>query len=254
MWDTFKTNAHDGMLCEVVSITGADYEAINVYLARPMGDGPYPSIVLIPHRPGWDEFYRETARRFAQHGYVTICPDLYCRFGHGTPTEIASYANSQGGVADNTFLGDCKGCIDYVKSQPYTSQKVGVIGTCSGGRHAYLAACQLEQIDAVVDCWGGKIVAQENDLNQQQPVAPLDYTERLNCPILGIFGNDDKSPSPEDVDILESKLKELNKDYDFYRYDGCGHGFWYYHTDRYRPKAAMDSWEKVLTFFDKHLR
>ena len=254
MWDTFKTDAHDSMMCEVVSIQGYNSDYIHAYLARPMGNGPFPGIVLIPHRPGWDEFYREAARRFAQHGFVTICPDLYCRFGHGTPSEVATLANSQGGVADDCFLGDCQGAMDYIRNQTYANQKVGVIGTCSGGRHAYLAACRLDNVDAVVDCWGGKIVAKESDLSPQQPVAPLDYSEGLHCPILGIFGNDDKSPSPDDVNVLEEKLKQLNKDYDFYRYDGCGHGFWYHHTDRYRPTQAMDSWEKVLTFFTNNLR
>ena len=45
----------------------------------------------------------------------------------------------------------------------------------------------------------------------------------------------------------------VGKDYEFHRYDGAGHGFWYYHTERYRPRQTMDSWEKVFAFFGKHL-
>lgn len=253
MWDSFKTDQPDQMLCEVVSIVGHQQTNFHAYVAKPLKEEPLPGIVLIPHRPGWDEFYRETARRFAQHGYLTVCPDIYCRFGHGTPGEVASLANSQGGVSDEMFLADCKGAIEYIKSQPNSKQTVGVIGTCSGGRHAYLAACCLDDVDAVVNCWGGKVVMNEDDLSLQQPVAPIDYTGQLDCPLLGIFGNDDKSPSPSDVNILEAKLKELHKDYEFYRYDNCGHGFWYYHTDRYRPIEAMASWNKVLTFFNEKL-
>ena len=37
-----------------------------------IGDGPYPGVVLIAHAPGWDEYYREFSRRFAEHGFVVI--------------------------------------------------------------------------------------------------------------------------------------------------------------------------------------
>jgi carboxymethylenebutenolidase len=98
------------------------------------------------------------------------------------------------------------------------------------------------------------VVTPPEKLTPARPVAPIDYTEQLGCPLLGIFGNDDQSPSPEAVDIHEAALKEYGKDYEFHRYDGCGHGFWYYHTNRYRPEQAMDSWEKVFDFFERHLR
>ncbi len=76
----------------------------------------------------------------------------------------------------------------------------------------------------------------------------------FSCPLLGIFGNEDKSPSPEQVNQHEEELKKYGKDYKFYRYDGAGHGFWYYHTTNYRPVQAMDAWNKVFEFFAKHLQ
>ena len=44
------------------------------------------------------------------------------------------------------------------------------------------------------------------------------------------------------------------KDYEFHRYDGAGHGIWYYHRPMYRQEQAMDSFNKVLAFFEKHLK
>ena len=126
---------------------------------------------------------------------------------------------------------------------------------CSGGRHAYLAACTVEGFDACVDCWGGGIVVHNPDeLNEKKPVAPIDYTEKLPCPVIGIFGNEDRSPTAEDVNILEEELKRCGKDYEFYRYDGAGHGIWYYHAPMYRQEQAMDSWEKVFAFLEKNLK
>ena len=88
----------------------------------------------------------------------------------------------------------------------------------------------------------------------RRPVAPIDYAEKLQCPLLGIFGNEDRSPTPEEVDTLEARLRELGKDYEFHRYDGAGHGIWYYHTPMYRQGPAMDSFDKTLAFLDRHLK
>jgi len=85
-------------------------------------------------------------------------------------------------------------------------------------------------------------------------VAPLEYVKDLRAPLLGLFGNEDKNPTPEDVNVLEAKLKEHGKRYEFHRYDGAGHGFFYYHTPNYRQQQAMDGWSKVFTFFDRELR
>lgn len=253
MWNQFQTDEYQGMLAETISINGYNNEPVNAYYSRPLGEGPFPGVVLIPHVPGWDEFYREATRRFSQHGYAAICPDIYYRVGHGTPSEIAAKSRDEGGVPDEVVMGDCQGAVNYLKNQPYSNRKTGVIGTCSGGRHAFMAACQVQGIDAAVNCWGGRIFASKEELTPRQPVAPIDYIEQLDCPLLGIFGNDDKSPTPEQVDKLEEELKKLSKEYRFYRYDGAGHGFWYYHSEMYRPTAAIDSWNKVFEFFGENL-
>lgn len=254
MWNQFRTDDYQGMLAETTSIPGDNGDLIHAYVSRPLGEGPFPGVVLIPHMPGWDEFYREAARRFTQHGYLAVCPDIYCRFGHGTPEEISGKARSGGGVPDASVMGDCEGALKYIRSLPNSNGRVGVIGTCSGGRHSFLAACRLSGVNAAVNCWGGRVFASKEDLTPGQPVAPADYTESLSCPLLGIFGNEDRSPTPEQVNRLEDELKKHGKNYRFFRYDNAGHGFWYYHTENYRPKQAMDSWNKVFEFFDEHLR
>jgi carboxymethylenebutenolidase len=254
MWNDLNTGEYEGMLAETVVMAGHNNDLIHAYLARPLGAGPFPGIVIIPHLPGWDEFFREMTRRFAQHGYAAICPDIYCRFGHGTSPEIAAKARAEGGVPDDSVVGDCEGARNHLLSLPYSSGKVGLIGTCSGGRHSFLVACRTTGFDAAVDCWGGRVVQARDELTPANPVAPIDLTKDLSCPLLGLFGNDDMSPSPEQVNLHEEELKKYKKDYTFHRYDGAGHGFWYYHTERYRPVQAMDAWEKVLEFFEALLQ
>ncbi|MBI3979085.1 MAG: dienelactone hydrolase family protein [Chloroflexi bacterium] len=253
MWNQFRTDAYEAMLAETVMMKGHRDDLVHAYFTRPQGPGPFPGIVLVHHLPGWDEFYRETARRFTQHGYVVICPNLYERFGHGTPEEVAARARGAGGVPDESVVGDCEAATRHLRSLPYSNGRVGIIGTCSGGRHTYLVACRVTGFDAAVDCWGGRVVMTEQDLTPSQPVAPLQYTRDLSCPLLGLFGNDDRSPSPEQVNQHEAELKRHGKAYEFHRYDGAGHGFWYYDRAAYRPEQAMDAWQKAFAFFGRHL-
>ena len=87
----------------------------------------------------------------------------------------------------------------------------------------------------------------------QRPVAPIDLTKNLQCPVLGLFGNEDRSPSPAQVDQHEEALQQNGKTYMFHRYDGAGHGFFYYYAPSYRQQQAMDGWDKVEAFFDQYL-
>ena len=78
----------------------------------------------------------------------------------------------------------------------------------------------------------------KEELNAKTPVAPIDMTKDLCCPLLGLFGNDDRAPSPEQVNQHEAELKKHGKNYEFHRYDGAGHGFFYWHRPLYRPEQA----------------
>ncbi|MDR0472197.1 MAG: dienelactone hydrolase family protein [Treponema sp.] len=252
-WNKLHTGVYEGMLAETVTMQGYNNDPVRAYYSRPLGEGPYPGIILISHMPGWDEINREIARRFTQRGYAVICPDIYGRFGQGLPEDVSAKAREAGGVLDDSVIGDCEGALNYLTSQPYSNGKVGVIGMCSGGRHSFLAACRIDGLSAAVDCWGGGVIMAKEDLSPARPVAPIDLTAELKVPLMGIFGNEDRSPTPEQVNQHEAELKKHGKDYVFHRYDGAGHAFWSYDRDAYRPAAAMDSWNKVFEFFGKHL-
>ena len=249
----YETNMYEGMLAETVTMPGANGDIINAYLARPLGNGPFPGMVMIHHAPGWDGWYREATRKFAHRGYLAISPNLYFRSGHGTPEDVGAKVRSSGGIPDNQLLGDLEGAIRLLRSLPYLNGKVGIFGTCSGGRNAFLASCRVKGFDAAVECWGGRVVMPKENLTPNQPVAPIDYTKDLSCPLLGIFGNEDKSPSPEQVNQHEEELKKHGKNYEFHRYDGAGHGFFYYNRPAYRQEQAMDGWKKTFAFLEKHL-
>src|SRR5215831_9855328 len=75
---------HDAMMmAETISITGHGGDQIEAYLARPLGPGPYGGVVVIHHMPGYDEGTKEITRKFAAHGYLALCPNLYTREAPG---------------------------------------------------------------------------------------------------------------------------------------------------------------------------
>lgn len=249
----YTTDQYEGMLAETVMMQGANGDTINAYFARPLGPGLFPALVVIHHMPGWDGWYREATRRFAQHGYAALSPNLYYRQGHGAPEDVAAAVRADGGVPDEQAVGDLAGALAFLQVQPYVSGKVGVFGTCSGGRHAVLVASRVPGFDAVVDCWGGGVVMEPDQLTPQRPVAPIEYTADLNCPVLGLFGEEDHSPTPAQVARHEEALKQHGKTYDFHMYPDAGHGFFYEHRPSYRQAQAVDGWQKIWKFLDEQL-
>ena len=91
------------------------------------------------------------------------------------------------------------------------------------------------------------------DLSERMPVAPIDMTPDMSAPLLGLFGNEDIAPTPEEVDRTEEELKKHGKTYEFHRYDGVGHGFFAAERPAYRAEQATDGWRKVYAFLDKYI-
>ncbi len=249
----FQTDQYEGILAETIPIHGHRGDVINAYFARPLGAGPFAGVVLAHHLPGWDTWYREAALRFARRGYLALCPNLYARAGHGTPEDVAAKVRAAGGVPDDQAVGDLEGAAGYLRSLPNCSGKVAVFGTCSGGRHSYLAACRTRAFNAAIDCWGGRVVMRPDELTPNQPVAPIDYTPDLAVPLLGLFGEEDQGPTPEQVKIHEEALKKFGKKYEFHMYPNAGHGFFYDHRPAYRAEQAVDGWNKIWAFLAANL-
>jgi carboxymethylenebutenolidase len=247
--------SYRGIQTGTVTLQGHGGDTIEAYLARPEGDGPFPGVVVIHHYPGWDQWTLEVCWKLANHGFATISPHLWHRFGPGDPEDVAARGRGLGGMSDEEVIGDVAASARYLRNQPYLNGKVGIIGFCSGGRQVYIAACKLDEIDAAVDCWGGGVIVDdESQLNEKRPVAPITMTPGLKCPLLGIFGNEDDNPTPSEVDRTEEELKRLGKTYEFYRYDGAGHAFFSTDRYRYRPEQSVDAWSKIYAFYDRHLQ
>ncbi|MGP0031984.1 MAG: dienelactone hydrolase family protein [Acidimicrobiales bacterium] len=234
-------------------LVGHHGDAINAYQAVAGGDGPTPGVVVIHHMPGWDSPTKEITRRFAAQGYHAICPNLYYREGpDADPDDAAALARANGGVPDDRLLGDVSGAIDALRALPTSNGKVGVIGYCSGGRQSFLAAVSLP-VDAAVDCYGAFVSGSPPEGFPLKVVPLIDRTGSLRCPLLGLFGQDDQFPSPEQVDELEQALIAQGKTYEFHRYEGAGHAFFSTNRPAFRPESALDGWQRIFSWFETYL-
>src|SRR5437773_11364767 len=97
--------AYEAQLAETVLMRGHRGDRIDAYLARPLGAGPYPGVVVIHHMPGWDGPNKEITRRFAPHGFVAIVPDLHFREGKATTAANSASMRTAAGMAAGRTMG-----------------------------------------------------------------------------------------------------------------------------------------------------
>jgi carboxymethylenebutenolidase len=237
---------NDAMRAGTITIAGHNGDEIEAYLAEPVGRGTVPGVVVIHHMPGYDRATKEICRTFAVYGYAALCPNLFHRFApEAKSADAAAAARAAGGAPDDQVLGDVQGAIERLRGLPDANG--------SGGRHTYLAACSLD-VDAAVDCYGGGVVVDSPDqLTPQRPVAPIDLTPKLRCPLLGLFGAVDRNPSPEHVKRMEQELQAHGKTYEFHTYPDAGHAFFSVDFPMYNQEAAKDGWKQIWKWFGTYL-
>ncbi|MCS0499825.1 dienelactone hydrolase family protein [Protaetiibacter mangrovi] len=244
----------DDIVATRVEFPGWRGDEIPGYLARPSGDGSYPIVVVLHHRDGWDRESKEIARRFATEGYACILPHLHHRSAPGEAPEVAAKISwDAGGVPMEQLIGDVEGALAYLGAQPFAAAKRGIIGYCSGGRQSFLASTRIP-FDATVVCYGPKIDTPPADLTDANPVSPLSLAGDLVGPVLGLFGDDDRNPTPEAVGAVDAELTRLGKEHRFVSYPGAGHAFFAVNLPAYRWEAAMAGWAEVDGWFDRLLR
>jgi carboxymethylenebutenolidase len=243
----------DALIAESIMITSGDGTEIQAYSARPLDTSPRGGVVVIHHMPGYDDGTKEIARRFAFHGYNAVVPNLYWRQAPGaSPDDAAATARAQGGVPDAQLVADVSGAMTHLKGLPNSNGKTGTIGYCSGGRQSFLAAVSL-RLDAAVDCYGAFVTGTVPDGFPLKVGPIVDKTPDLSCPLLGLFGAEDKYPSPDDVAELEAALQANGKTYEFHSYPDAGHSFFSVNRPAYRPEAANDGWERIFAFYGTYL-
>lgn len=243
----------DTLLAETVTITGAGGDDIEAYAARPLDAAPRGGVVVIHHMPGYDRETKEITRRFAAEGYNAVCPNLYHRQAPGAePDDAAATARAQGGKDDEELVGDVEGAVRWLGGLTNSNGKVATIGYCSGGRQSFLCAARLP-LDAAVVCYGAFIVGEPPEGFPLQVRPIIDLAPQIRGEVLGLFGADDRYPSPEHVEAIRAGLEAAGVTHTFHSYEGAGHSFFSVDRPAYRPEAAVAGWREIRSFFERTL-
>jgi dienelactone hydrolase len=233
----------------------AEAGALPAFLARPRTDGEYPGVVVVQEAFGLNPHIKDVAARIAREGYAVLAPDLYYREKDG----VAGYDNLQEAIRlmmslwDEKVVVDMKGAIDHLKGQKFVrADRIGVTGFCMGGRITFLTACRNPDVKAAIPFYGGGIGSVQP--SERTPKAPLEFAEGLRCPMLLFFGENDPFIPLEEVEKIKRRLSELKKNAQTVVYPGAPHGFFCSERDSYRADAAQDAWQRLLRFFEQHLK
>lgn len=225
---------------------------MEVFLFQPAGAGPYPALILAQHIPVGhtgienDEFTLQAAERFAAAGYVVAAPFIF----HWWPKE-GELMDKGRASRDDWTTADLQATWELLSTKATVDpSRIGIVGHCWGGRVAWLGAAHLDPA-ACATFYGGRI---KLALGKNNPTA-ISLTNRIDCPMIGFFGNDDENPSPADVDDYSAALTAAGVTHTFHRYDGAGHAFQNFpNPDRYCETQSEDAWQKVLEFFADELK
>ena len=223
------------------------------YLTQPEVAGRHPAIVVIQEIWGVNSHIQSEVDRLPFQGYVGLAPSMFRREGPmttGLHEEMETALARMRRSTDDNILSDVRAAVDYIKAQSFVQgDKIGIVGFCYGGRVSYLASCNISDLSASVVFYGGGIGSALGD-----GLSPLEQTANIGCPMLGLFGEEDANPTPEDVANFDSELTKNGKTHEFHSYAGAGHGFHCEARASYRPEAAADAWAKAIAWFDKYLK
>ena len=240
---------------EMLTLKGHNGDEIEAYYARPLGDGPFPGVVVIHHMPGWDEWTSEVVRKLAHHGYAAICapPLLPLRPRRARTTSRPRSAPPAASRTPRSWATCRPASTTCARSPTPTARSASSASAPAAARPTSppAAAGHRRRRRLLGRRRHRRRPGAANAGAARGADRPTRRTSRL--PLLGIFGNDDANPDPEQVNRTEAELKRHGKTYEFHRYDGAGHGFFAVDRPGYRPEQADDAWAKVFAFYEKHL-
>jgi len=185
---------------------------------------------------------KDVARRYAREGYAAIVPDLYSRLGNKVTADPSEAGRLMGSLQQADGLKDLEATVAWLKTASgVDGTRIGVTGFCMGGSYALMLPCTTQAIKAAVPFYG----------QVPNPDTPL---QKLACPVLYIYGEDDGWITRADVQRLAAALKKYQKVGEVKTYPGAQHAFFNdTRKDVYKPAEAKDAWQRATAFFKQHL-
>ena len=244
-----KTSADGLTVADVrIPVSGGDMPA---YTAAPKKAGKFPVVIVIPEVFGLHEYQKDICRRLAKAGYYAISADPFFRSGDlSKVADVKQVIAAANQLTDQQAFADLDALVAWVGKQPNANvSKLGITGMCRGGRTVWMYTAHNPKIKAGVAWYGG--------LSPAPPgitATPMDITDKLNAPVLGLYGGADSGIPIQNVERLRAGLLAFGKDKDsiIIVYPDMPHAFHADYRNTYRKEAAEDGWKRMLAWFKKN--
>lgn len=249
----------EGLTAEDVTYPAPDGFSLTAYVARPAGDGPFPVVIVASEIFGVHEYIRDVCRRLAKAGYAAVAPAFFNRVED--PAGLSDMPRVQQIVAAAGYeqvMGDVSATLDWASQQLWANaDRVGITGFCWGGKVVWQACARFAMLDAGV-AWYGRLAPMPNATAEQtasgQPW-PVDLADDLKCPVLGLYGGQDRGIPLPSVEAMRAGLQRAGQTQSsIHVYPDAPHAFHADYRDSYRPDDAADGWRRLLAFFEQRLK
>jgi carboxymethylenebutenolidase len=236
-----------GLVTATVEIQTSDRK-IPAYLARPAAKGKHPVVFVNSEVFGVHEWVKDICRRLAKAGYVALAPDLFVRTGDPSKTtDMKVVMDIVKAQPEPQVLGDTTASLKWLAAQPFADMKrLGVTGFCWGGGATWRCCETFPEFKAGV-AWYGPLKA-----GPYPRTPPLDGVKDLKCPVLGLYGGQDKGIPQPDIEAMREAIKANGKQAEIIVYPDAQHGFLADYRPSYNAEASADAWKKMLAFFKAH--
>lgn len=223
---------------------------VPAYRAAPASRTGLPVVLVVQEIFGVHEYIADTARRFAQAGYLAIAPSLYAR--QGDPTHYTEIAKLQSElvskVPDTQVMADLDAAVQWAGANGGDVSRLGITGFCWGGRITWLYSAHNPGVKAGV-AWYGRLVG---NASERTPRHPVDVTGQLHGPVLGLYGGADTGIPLDTVEKMKAALAQGSaaaRASEFVVYPEAPHAFHADYRPSYRQGPAEDGWKRALAWF-----
>jgi carboxymethylenebutenolidase len=220
-----------------------------VYYARP-SEAPRPPIILVAMEVfGLHEHIKDVTRRLGKLGAFAVAPDYYFRLGDMTqisnPSELIAKVNTK---PDRELFSDLDAAAAWAEAQGGDADRLGIVGFCRGGRSVWLYSTHNATLKAGVAFYGSLMDPE----SAAMPKNAFDFATDVKAPVLGLYGAEDTSITPDQVEAMKERLESAGKTVKFKIYPGAPHGFFADYRQTYRSDAAKDAWAAMQAWFKKY--
>lgn len=215
-------------------------QTVHGVMYKPQGKGPFPAIVVIHEWWGLNDWVKQQAQIFSEHGYVTLAVDLY-RGQVATDPEMAH--ELMRALPQDRGVQYLTSAVAYLKTQKDVKpNRLGAVGWCMGGGFALQLAIAEPSLRAVAINYG----ALDTDPAQ---------LKKIHAAMIGNFGALDRGITPQDVQTFSAEMQKLGHPVDFKEYADAGHAFQNPNNKTgYRAADAANADQRMFTFFARTLQ